>query len=159
MEETGTVQPRGRIRRVTYSITGMVLGLSILIVFLVVEKFRNYHVAVWGAVSALFAAVSLVLHLQHNNDTSKERWIRRLSLIMLIGFVTQMCCIVAFFTYIIMAAEQKQAVIPVNCRHCGYYLAAVWVFMTWKWSFLTFFYARMYRKIYLGHYAEVVESA
>lgn len=30
----------------------------------------------------------------------------------------------------------------------GYYLACVWCFMTWKWGFMLFFFARQYRQLY-----------
>ncbi|XP_071941875.1 heme transporter HRG1-like isoform X2 [Antedon mediterranea] len=156
MERSASSLSRIRLR-IGYAVTGTSLGLLVLIVFLADEKFRNYHVACWGGFSSLFAMVCLFLHLQHNKDNSKERYIPVLSILLIIGLVTQMGCIVAFFTYIVMAVEQKQDLTTLNCNPCGYYLASIWVFMSWKWSFLTFLYARMYRNIYTVRYGEIID--
>ncbi|XP_022099848.1 heme transporter hrg1-B-like [Acanthaster planci] len=140
--------------RIGLAVTGISVGVLVFIVFLAMADFRNYHIACWGLASGIFAVFTLIVHIQHlkgNHDV----WLNRLKLPIILGFFVQLGAVAAFITYIALAAVQKQPVTPLNGPHRGYYVAAVWVFMTWKWSFALFWYSKSYRRFYITKYVSI----
>ncbi|XP_071788632.1 heme transporter HRG1-like [Asterias amurensis] len=142
-----------RVRFVLAS-TGISLGCLVFMVFLAVEEYRNFHIAIWGLVSGIFAALTLIVHIQHTRG-DRDVWVNRLKAPIIVGFIVQLGSIAAFITYIVLALVEKQTLMPVTGAHHGYYLTAIWVFMTWKWSFALFFFSRSYRKFYITKYVSI----
>ncbi|XP_038046605.1 heme transporter hrg1-B-like [Patiria miniata] len=140
--------------RVGLAVTGISLGVLVLLVFLAVADFRNYHIACWGLASGIFAVFTLIVHIQHLKGNHDD-WLNRLKLPIILGFFVQLGTIPAFITYIVLAIVQNQSVMPLNGPHHGYYVTAVWVFMTWKWSFALFWYSKSYRRFYITKYVSI----
>ncbi|PIK54371.1 putative heme transporter hrg1-A-like [Apostichopus japonicus] len=136
--------------RIGYSCVGIILGISVFICFLATPAFYNLHISLWGFASAFFAFLTMIVHIQHIKG-DRDVWVYRLKLFILIGFFTALGCIIAFVVYLVLAIVQKQVLLPVNGdedTEKGYYLASIWVFMTWKWSFALFLTSRSYRRNY-----------
>lgn len=140
--------------RFAYACVGVLLGIAVFICFLAVPDFYNLHIALWGFASAFFAFLALIVHIQHAIG-DRDIWVYRLKIFILIGFFTQLACIIAFIVYIVLAATNNQTLVPVNGKNKGFYLASIWVFMTWKWSFMLFLFSRSYRRNYTTRYVAI----
>lgn len=130
--------------RITFAVIGMVVGLSIFGSF--GFYFRNWHCAVWGLVSGIFAALTLGIHIEYR----QHEWRRKpnfLRVIMFFGCLAQFLAISAFIIYIALGIHYKQRVTPWND---GFYVTSIWCLMSWKWSFLLFLYSRSYWKLILS---------
>eukprot|EP00057_Strongylocentrotus_purpuratus_P025303 XP_011679777.1 PREDICTED: heme transporter hrg1-A-like [Strongylocentrotus purpuratus] len=79
----------------------------------------------------------------------RDLWVYRLKFFIVLGFFVQLGSLIALVTYVVLGAVRGQDLMPVNGPNQGFYLASVWVFMTWKWSFALFIYSRSYRKGYV----------
>lgn len=142
--------------RFGYACVGIILGLAVFICFLAAPDFYNLHISLWGFASALFAFLTLLVHIQHVKG-NRDVWVYRLKPFILLGFFTAIGCIIAFVVYLAIAIAEKQDLLPVNGneRQKGYYLASIWVFMTWKWSFALFLTSRAYRRTYTTRYVAI----
>lgn len=128
--------------RIGFAIIGILVGLSIGFVFGIV--YQNIDTAIWGAISGLFAGVTLVLHLKQ----VKDKWTRGSTLLrplIILGVIGQAASVCAAIVYLIVAIVERQGLTPSGR---GYYLSCVWALMTWKWAFLLFICARIYRRQY-----------
>ncbi|XP_054751466.2 heme transporter hrg1-B-like [Lytechinus pictus] len=134
--------------RIAFAVTGLIVGLAIFICFIAAEQFYNLHIALWGLASGVFAFLTLTVHIQHMRG-HRDLWVYRLKFFIVLGFFVQLGSLIALVTYVVLGAVRGQDLMPVNGNDKGFYLAAVWVFMTWKWSFALFIYSRSYRKGYV----------
>ncbi|XP_072029454.1 uncharacterized protein [Amphiura filiformis] len=99
--------------RIGFAATGVFVGLSILLFFQADPNLRNLHIALWGLASAFFALMTMIVHIAHLK-WNRDKWVHRLKLGILLGFIVQTGCIVAFLTYIILAAVQNQPLYPLD---------------------------------------------
>jgi hypothetical protein len=132
------------IARITFSVFGTLTGLAILLCF--VAFFHNINAAAWGFVSAIFASITLGLHLKYYNDqfsecASSHSWLVYFAVI---GLKGQVASIVGFAIYITLAVERHQEFTPHND---GFYVTSICCALAWIWSLLVFFYARRYNNL------------
>lgn len=128
--------------RIAFAIIGIFVGLSIALCFGIV--YQNIDTAVWGLMSGIFAGLTLAMHLKQ----VKDQWNTQstiLQCLMYLGCVGQLASVIAAICYLVIAIVEKQALTPSGR---GYYLSTVWSLMTWKWTFILFFCARIYRRLY-----------
>ncbi|XP_071510218.1 heme transporter hrg1-A-like [Diadema antillarum] len=137
--------------RIAFAATGVIVGLAVFICFIAVAEFFNLHIALWGLASGFFAFLTLAVHIQHLRG-QRDLWVYRLKFFIILGFTVQFGALIALVTYVVLGAVRGQDLMPVKGNDKGYYLAAVWVFMTWKWSFALFIYSRSYRRSYVTRY-------
>lgn len=140
---TSSACPRIRCR-IVWSGIGVIVGVGIFCSF--GFHFSNWHCAAWGLTSGVFAALTLGVHVEY----CKYRWSRQPKLLvigMVGGCLGLLASISAFVLYLVLAITRHQGLTPWDD---GYYLACVWSAITWKWTFLLFYYSRFYRKILLS---------
>lgn len=128
--------------RYAFAVVGVLVGLSIAIVFAIV--FHNPDTAAWGLTSGIFALIALAVHVKYTRD-QWTTWSNYLRALMLLGCLGQLAGVCAFAVYLALAISQRQAVTPYGR---AFFVSAVWAAMTWKWSFLLFVYSRNYRRLY-----------
>ncbi|XP_014662429.1 PREDICTED: heme transporter HRG1-like [Priapulus caudatus] len=128
--------------RIVFAVIGLIVGFSIPICF-ASNAYRNYNVALWGALSGCFAATTLWLHVKYSRG-SLQSWTPRLRTFMLTGCFVQLAGVCGIVTYITLGIALRQSLTPYDD---GYYLTSVWCFMTWKWGFMLFWYSRSYLRI------------
>ncbi|VDP15084.1 unnamed protein product [Soboliphyme baturini] len=102
----------------------VVCGFSAAVCFGFV--FKNYTAACWAVKYGNF-----------------EKWQRGLKRIMLLGCIGQLLGCSGMSSAISLAIILNTGALQVYGEN--HWLAVVWSFMTWKWSFFTFYYARKYR--------------
>jgi hypothetical protein len=106
-------------------------------------EFHSYNSATFALISAVFATLVLVLHIKYKNGTL-YRWTPRLRCLSVLGCLGQLLGFTAFVTYIVLAIVEKQDLSVVGGEN--YWVSLVWGWMTWKWGFGLFWYAREYKK-------------
>ncbi|XP_070546787.1 heme transporter hrg1-B-like [Ptychodera flava] len=122
-----------------YAACGAVVGLSAFIAFLAV--YSNYHAAIWGLVSGIFATLVVLILVPHTRFLYQRY--RILFYLQIFGLVVAIGSCVAFIVYIILAVVQHQGLDPTS-----YYVTSVWVFMTAKWAFGLFYFSRSQKRKY-----------
>ncbi len=74
--------------------------------------------------------MTLLVHIAHLR-WDRDKWVHRLKLGIVLGFIVQVGCIVAFFTYIIIAAVEKQGKLLKNYK--SRFVCNEWLCMTtWR---------------------------
>jgi len=106
-------------------------------------EFHSYNSAGFALLSSVFAAMTLVLHVKYKKMTL-HHWTPYLRRISVLGCLGQLIGFTAFVTYIVLAIVEKQDLSVVGGEN--YWVSLVWGWMTWKWGFGLFWYARQYRK-------------
>ncbi|KAK3104769.1 hypothetical protein FSP39_009773 [Pinctada imbricata] len=137
--------------RVAYSVMGILIGLSVLLVFGL--RLNNWNAALWGLMSGCTAAITLTVHICYLRGVWETRY-GSLKFLMLFGCFIQLIGVCGFVVYLTLAIVNKQGLI---IEGNGYYLTCVWCFMTWKWGFLLLMSARRYKKLYQGEYSLISE--
>ncbi|KAI0215344.1 hypothetical protein LSAT2_032607 [Lamellibrachia satsuma] len=92
----------------------------------------------------LLASITLYLHICFLRDRCKST-ATQLSGLMLTGCIFQLAGVCGFVAYLVLAISDHQGLV---IKGRGYYLACVWCFMTWKWAFLQFYFARRYKRCF-----------
>ncbi|XP_013394203.1 heme transporter hrg1-B-like [Lingula anatina] len=133
--------------RISLAVIGIIVGLAVLGVFGV--KFKNWSAAIWGAISGVFAAVTLYVHIQYIRDIWKT-FFYKLKYLMYTGCFVQLAGVCGFIVYLTLGIVQK--IVFTEFYGENYYLTCVWCFMTWKWGFALFYYSRSYRRLYEDTY-------
>jgi len=139
--------------RITLAAIGVFVGLLAGVWF--AWEFHSYNSAAFAFVSAFFAAFTLTLHVKYKNS-NLHRWTPYLRQISVLGCIGQLMGFTAFVTYIALAIVEKQDLSVVGGEN--YWVSLVWGWMTWKWGFALFWYARKYRKEFEGEYQALVKS-
>jgi len=126
--------------RITLAVIGVSIGSMIFVSFGLM--FENWDAAVWGLASAVFAFITLCTHLVYRHDECRAHSFL-LPVLIVIGALGQLGAIAAFIAYIVLAIIQHQ---QVTGHGKGYYVAAVWCAMTWKWAFFLLLYSIRYKR-------------
>ncbi|KAL8575666.1 hypothetical protein ACOMHN_055855 [Nucella lapillus] len=132
------------IARVAFAVLGIVLGVLVACVFGAV--YDNINASVWGLISGFAAALTLYVHVTHVKGWYEEdpmtlrRWMYSGCFFQLIG----LCGLVV---YIVLGVQANKGVVIYGP---GYFIAAVWCFMTLKWGFQLFFFSRTYWRAVIG---------
>jgi len=127
--------------RLTFAIIGAVCGVMIFFTFGI--QYHNWNCAIWGLISGIFASVTLLVHIRWMQDcwANHSRYI--LPLLVLSGFV-MLAGLCSFIAYLSVAIIEHQ---ELSGYGKGFYVTAVWCFMTWKWGFALFYYGRQYQRL------------
>ncbi|XP_078581120.1 heme transporter HRG1-like [Branchiostoma floridae x Branchiostoma japonicum] len=135
--------------RISFAVLGTFVGLSAAVCW--IQVFKSYDTAAFGVASGLTAAVALTIHILYAREQwqASYRWLRGL---MLSGCFVQLAGVCGFVTYLVLGITNHQALKPDS-----YYITCVWCFLTWKWGFLLFLYARMYRREFDPTYQRMME--
>ncbi|XP_064643965.1 heme transporter hrg1-A-like isoform X2 [Lineus longissimus] len=132
--------------RVALAVTGVLVGIAVFPAFGV--KFHNWDAAAWGLVSAVFAGVTLYVHIQYMREFWKT-WVYRLRYLMLTGCFVMTAGLCGFVAYLTLAIYQGH---EFSVYGQNYYIVIVWCFMTFKWGAALFYYSRSYRNLYADEY-------
>jgi len=124
------------------AIAAIGLGVGILAGVWFIGDYHNYNAGIFGFVSAIFALITLVVHIQYKRHRL-DGWTKALVVFMILGCMAQVAAIVAFVTYIALGVIEHQDLN--HLRGENYYIALVWAWMTWKWGFALFWFSRKYR--------------
>ncbi|XP_059143052.1 heme transporter hrg1-A-like [Physella acuta] len=130
--------------RLIFSVIGVFVGVSVGCVF--AAHYKNYHVALWGLLSGLSAAIALGVTIAYMKQVW-DSYPLRLKRFMLLGCFIQLTGVCGFVAYLVLAISKNQGLVIYGE---GYYLTCVWCFMTWKWGLALLLYSRRY----LNSYAE-----
>ncbi|GAB1608334.1 heme transporter hrg1-A-like [Argonauta hians] len=127
--------------RIFFSILGILFGISVVFVFGI--KFRNWNTALWGLLSAIPASLTFSLHICYLKGVW-QTYPYRLKYMVIAGCLFQLAGIVGFVTYLALGFYFQQGL---QIYGDGYFLTAVWCFMTWKWGLLLLYFTRSYRQL------------
>lgn len=127
--------------RITLASIGVAVGIIAGVWF--AGEFHSYNSAAFALVSSIFASLTLILHVKYKNMTL-HRWTPYLRRLSILGCFGQLIGFTAFVTYIVLAIVEKQDLSVVGGEN--YWVSLVWGWMTWKWGFGLFWYAREYKR-------------
>lgn len=139
--------------RITMASIGLAVGLIAGVWF--AGEFHSYNSASFALVSSIFAGLTLILHMKYKKSTL-HRWMPRLRQISVLGCIGQLIGFTAFVTYIVLAIVEKQDLSQVSGEN--YWVSLVWGWMTWKWGFALFWYARQYKREFEDEYQILSKS-
>ncbi|ESN90702.1 hypothetical protein HELRODRAFT_189956 [Helobdella robusta] len=131
--------------KIVYSVLGILTGISVAVVFGV--QYANYHVSAWGLVTSFYALQVLILHSLY----ASNKWInggKKLKVFTGIGIFGQILNLLAILAYLVIAISEEQKLTPYGPR--GFFMASIWVAITWKWAFLTTLYSIKYRRLLIN---------
>ncbi|VDP49466.1 unnamed protein product [Soboliphyme baturini] len=129
--------------QIAFAISGILSGLIAVVFF--GSYYANFNATAWGGISGVLAAATLALHLKWKND-SLSRYRSHLRNVMLFGCVSQLAGFCAMSTYLALALVEGQGLKQLYGEN--YWIALVWGWMTWKWGFQIFWFARKYKGKY-----------
>ncbi|XP_064643963.1 heme transporter hrg1-A-like isoform X1 [Lineus longissimus] len=132
--------------RIALAIIGEIVGVAGGVAFIL--KFVNYDAGAWALVSAVFAGVTLYVHIQYMREFWKT-WVYRLRYLMLTGCFVMTAGLCGFVAYLTLAIYQGH---EFSVYGQNYYIVIVWCFMTFKWGAALFYYSRSYRNLYADEY-------
>jgi len=127
--------------RITLAAIGVFVGIFAGVWF--AWEFHSYNSATFAFVSSIFASLTLMLHVKYKNATL-HRWAPYLRGLSVLGCIGQLIGFTAFVTYIVLAIVEHQDLSVVGGEN--YWVSLVWGWMTWKWGFGLFWYARAYKR-------------
>jgi len=128
--------------RITLASIGVFVGVLAGVWFAL--EYRNYNATGFALVSSVFATFTLTLHVKYKRATL-HRWAGyRLRFISVCGCIGQLAGFTGFFTYMSLAIVLRQSLSQIYGEN--YWIALVWAWMTWKWGFGLFWYARKYKR-------------
>lgn len=133
-----SVTPCGVKTRMVMSAIGILVGVSVFIVFTM--QYKNLNVGLWGLMSGIAAGIAFgvtIAYYKHVFDSCPHS----LRSFMLLGCIIQTAGVCAFVAYLVLAISQNQAL---TAYGKGYYLTSVWCAMTWKWGFGLLMYSRSF---------------
>lgn len=141
-QNMGCCQNRDRccsIWRIVQSSLGIFIGISTAFVFY--HNFHNAQAAGWALASGVFAAAALHLAILIHKKTIRSWYsVLHLRSIQLLAFLVTDISMAAFVWYLFYAAYYKIPMVPVDNSAI---VTSVWVFMTAKWTFLIWLFARL----------------
>ncbi|KAK7094799.1 heme transporter HRG1-like [Littorina saxatilis] len=124
--------------RIGFAILGIIIGLCVCVTFAV--EYHNMNASIWGLISGFAATLTLFSHIAF-----QKRWYEEdptpFRVYMYCGCFTQLLGVLGLVVYIVLGITQHQGVVVVGP---GYYVTAVWGFMTLKWGFQLFYFSRSY---------------
>ncbi|OQV21912.1 hypothetical protein BV898_04125 [Hypsibius exemplaris] len=132
------------IFRICAAALGISAGILVGIYFCSPGK-ENPHVIFWGFFSSLWALDAMVLHIFYMKGKLRN-YVNKLKGWMYAGAFGQLLGVSSFIVYIVLGIVFHDNL--KDFRH-SYFIASVWSFMTWKWSFVLFWYSREYRHLLL----------
>jgi len=139
--------------RITLASIGVFVGIFAGVWFAI--EFHSYNSAAFALVSSVFASLTLILHVKYKNGTL-HRWTPYLRGLSVLGCIGQLMGFTAFVTYIVLAIVEHQDLSVVGGEN--YWVSLVWGWMTWKWGFGLFWFAREYRREFQQEYQSLIKS-
>ncbi|XP_015908349.1 uncharacterized protein [Parasteatoda tepidariorum] len=137
-------KPKCILFKIVTSVLGILSGASILITFL---AYKNYHAAVWGLLSAIFAAMNARLHISYRRNTlHRNQTPESLKNVTIFGGITTIVAIVAAITYFSLVAVFKE-----GYKLDGYMPAGIFATLTLKFTIGLIFAGKTYGN-YLKNY-------
>uniref|UniRef100_A0A915JCV3 Uncharacterized protein n=1 Tax=Romanomermis culicivorax TaxID=13658 RepID=A0A915JCV3_ROMCU len=127
---------------IAVAILGFIAGISASPMF--AFEFKNFNAAIFALISSLLALALVILHVKHKHHTL-TRWLEYLPCLKMTAFFVQMAAAVFFVIYIVLAIVRGQNLSKIRGENL--YIACVWIWMTWKWSFSIFWFSRKYKLI------------
>merc|ERR1711953_121376 len=121
---------------------GLVMGVLVFVVFTFV--YGNVCAGLWAVVSSLLSALVLHQHILFTRGTLAQIYNpKRFRILLISGLVLLGFSLSAAIYYFTMKIKLNQETYPIKE---SYLIAAVWSFMTSKWSFLLSLYSHKYKK-------------
>lgn len=131
---------------ITIAAIGLFVGILAGIMF-ISPPYNNYCAGAFALVSAVFAGITLLIHIKHKRGTL-QRWLRYLRCLMLFGCFGQLAGVSSMVTFVALGIVLKQGITGDAIYGENYWIALVWGWMTWKWGFSLFWFSRKYKRIY-----------
>merc|ERR1712154_87477 len=120
---------------------GLVMGALVFVIFAFI--YGNVSAGLWAAVSSLLSAVVLHQHILSSRGTLASLYnSRRFRVLFISGLVLLAFSLSATIYSFTMKIKLNQETYPIGE---SYLIAAVWSFMTSKWSFLLSLYSHKYK--------------
>lgn len=124
--------------RLGYAIYGVISGLMVFFTF--GFKFHNWHAAIWGLVSGIYAGVSLIIEIGYRKTKWKE-YSSLLIVFVCISFPGIFAGLIAFPMYLAFAIIESQGV---TAENRSFYVVCVWCALTFKNALMVVLTSRSY---------------
>ncbi|CAG0893506.1 unnamed protein product [Darwinula stevensoni] len=135
---------------------GVLLGISAFAAF--GFHYGNHHAAIWAVISAMPAAVCLLLHILYIQEQLDIYYSEKsLNGMALLGFALGLCGLAGLVWYTFNILYYNISFLPLDISK-SYYIDIVWAFMTAKWGFMLYCVARRYCSIVGGDYLILVQE-
>jgi len=122
---------------------GVFVGILAGVMF-AAPPYENFSAAAFAFVSAILAAIVLVMHIKFKRGTLSP-WRPYLLGLLLLGCFGQLAGVVSMVAFVALAIVQKQGLVDIYGEN--YWISLVWGWMTWKWGFSLFWFSRKYKRI------------
>jgi len=128
---------------ISIAVIGDFVGILAGVMF-AAPPYYNFSAAAFAFVSMVLAAITLVLHIKYKRGTL-SRWLPYLRGLMLLGCFGQLAGVVSMAAFVAMGIVLQQNLYDIYGEN--YWISLVWGWMTWKWGFSLFWFARKYKRI------------